>query len=377
MKPDRQTARKDFLNGLGLGSMEIQPFAADASFRRYFRLIGSTPAQLLMDAPPPQEDIDPFVRLAQHLRTIGLRTPKIYATDQPRGFVLLEDFGDRTFTRLLMQRAVVDDKLEQELYTLAADVLMKLHHHPQAQQVAVARYDINSLVDEASLFSEWFVPSITGRDTGDDGRREWRQAWHDCLSRLPPLDDTLVLRDFHVDNLMIVDNPDSSPRTPEGTQRCGLLDFQDAVIGSPAYDFVSLLEDARRDVSPQVKDFIKKYYNEHCRLVDNPQQSASFWRHYQTLGAQRHAKVAGIFVRLFARDGKDVYLKHLPRVLRLFQDNIRAEADVNDDFAEVRGWLTHYVAPYCEGLDDPSDPQLPAPHPTRLQHLQATARVQI
>lgn len=359
-----------FLNEHSLASVEIQPFAADASFRRYFRLVGTTPAMLLMDAPPAQEKIDPFVLLARHLQHIGLRTPTIYGSDEVNGFVLLEDFGDDTFTRLLQASSSTSRFSEVELYQLATDVLISLHHHPKAQAVAVADYDIETLVNESALFSEWYLASVNGTETDSDCTAQWRDAWRNCLRRLPTLSSTLVLRDFHVDNLMIVDSARDRPDNEAvDSNRCGLLDFQDAVIGSPAYDFVSLLEDARRDVAENVREHLKNYYSEHCLLIKDATAAQRFWRHYRVLGAQRHAKVAGIFVRLAARDGKDNYLDHLPRVLRLFQKSISASTDEYDDFVEIRQWLGQNFETYRNHTNDQTQARFPIPASTSL-HFQ-------
>lgn len=340
MHPDRTKKRHDFLARHDLGSIHVEGLAADASFRRYFRLTGQDTAMLLMDAPPPQEDIEPFVRLAEHLQSLGLRTPKIYAKDRESGFVLLEDFGDSTFTALLKRQS--DEETEFRLYRLAIDVLLKLHHHPRCRQVAVPSYDHESLLNETALFSQWYLPSVSGDATPHDATKEWRQAWQSSLNRLPELPDTLVLRDFHVDNLMIVGSPNAADKSMS-SEHCGLLDFQDAVIGSPAYDLVSLLEDARRDVSASVQKLAFDYYVANAKILKNDSDVEIFRRHYRLLGAQRHAKVAGIFVRLAARDGKQNYLHHLPRVLRLFERSIATATDEHGDFTELREWLNRRV----------------------------------
>ncbi len=278
---------------------------ADASFRRYFRISGAQQRALLMDAPPPQEDVRPFVKIANHLSSLGFSTPQVYAVDQQQGFLILEDFGDDTYTRLL---AAGEDELA--LYELGVDVLCALHSQPAAADVDVPAYDAATCVDEAQLLCEWYVPRALAEPLGEACKTEYGRAWSHVFSALPAARNSLILRDYHVDNLMRVADR-------EGVATCGLLDFQDAVIGPTAYDVVSLLEDARRDISATLTESMLNRYRLSMGLSDREFEDFMLW--YHVLGAQRHCRVLGVFVRLFERDGKDVYLKHLPRLERLLR----------------------------------------------------------
>ena len=318
----RKSARESFARANGLVPKRLVAMPADASFRRYFRYEDVDRPLLMMDAPPPEEDVRPFVKVAKHLATLGLRPPAIYAVDEAQGFVLLEDFGEATFTRLLS--GGTDEKT---LYEFAVDTLAHLHRIPEALRIDVPPYDIQVLQREAALFTEWYLPYVTGRSLNESARTAWDAAWASVIGGLPQPRKSLVLRDFHVDNLMLLEHG-------EGLERCGLLDFQDALIGPTAYDVVSLLEDARRDVPENLQRSLKLRYIELSDDID--QTGFDAW--FNVLGAQRHAKVLGIFVRLNERDGKSSYLKHLARVRRLLDAKLATV-----ELTAVRQWFEKYL----------------------------------
>lgn len=297
---DREGLIKDFLVGVGWSAAERGVLAADASFRRYDRLRLAGRNAVLMDAPPPQEDVRPFVRIARHLAAQGYSAPQIIAADESVGLLLLEDLGDATYTRLLANGAD-----EEPLYRLAVDLLIDLHG--KAPPAGLISYNEDKLLAEAMLLVDWYAPAI-GRPLDDAARRDYQSAWRGCLRLADRVPSALVLRDFHVDNLMRVEGR-------AGLAQCGLLDFQDAVIGPVTYDLLSLLEDARRDVSPDLKQRLQAHYLA-CFPEIAPADFAASWA---CLAAGRHAKVIGIFTRLARRDGKPAYLRHIPRVLRLLQ----------------------------------------------------------
>jgi len=275
-----------------------------------------------MDAPAPHEDVTPFVKVAKHLSELGLRPPEILKVDHKEGFVLLEDLGDNTFTRLL---GAGQD--ESPLYAMATDVLTALHQHPKATAIDLPHYSPAILLHEASLLVDWYYPAVTGERLDLDLRQGFLNSLKDCLAGLPSTEPTLVLRDFHVDNLMAV--PSDSGTAPA----CALLDFQDALIGPAAYDLVSLLEDARRDISAEVVTrMLERYFASRKATSATAKQNDIRW--YHVLGAQRHAKVLGIFVRLYVRDGKSTYLTHLPRVMRLLDQHLD-----QDDLSPLKRWL--------------------------------------
>lgn len=317
----RQELRDNFISNSRFAGASLEELPADASLRRYFRICGGDLAALMMDAPAPQEDIRPFVRVARHLSDLGLSAPILYEQDEVNGFLAVEDFGNDTYTRLLAR-----GEPERPLYELAVDALVALHRHSRASKVGVPDYDMAALIDEALLLVDWYLPWLNeGFTRSESSVGGFVQAWMDVFEALPPAQNTLVLRDFHVDNLMRLSGR-------QGAAACGLLDFQDALIGPSAYDLVSLLEDARRDVCSELSlDMLDRYYNA-MNLV--PDQVAAFESWYRVLGAQRHCKVLGIFVRLWRRDGKDKYLHHLSRVARLLRSHLDS-----DELVPLSDWL--------------------------------------
>ncbi|MFZ1413531.1 MAG: phosphotransferase [Defluviicoccus sp.] len=328
---DRSAAIGAFLTGAGWGAAAIAPLAGDASFRHYYRLRGNGVRAVLMDAPPEREDVRPFVRIARHLRGLGFTAPFILAADEAQGLLLLEDFGDDTFSRLLQR-----EDAEDELYPLAVDVLIRLHTLDPATAIpqALPVYDERRLLDEALLLPDWYLPAACGHPTDEAVRQSYVTCWRRALEPVLAEPHTLVLRDFHVDNLMRLAGRD-------GLAACGLLDFQDAVAGPAAYDLMSLLEDARRDIDPELKARMLTRYHSGVAAAGTDAFATTF----ATLAAQRHAKVIGIFTRLWRRDGKPVYLAHIPRVWRLLEAALTHPA-----LAELNDWFSRYVPPEARRL---------------------------
>ncbi|MNF74178.1 Phosphotransferase enzyme family protein [compost metagenome] len=323
--PTRDDQRAAFLARAGFAGTLLVALPADASTRRYFRLDGA--GLLLMDSPPDSEPIGPFVRIARQLQGLGLSAPALLAVDEAAGLALIEDFGHDTYTRLLLA-----GHSESALYHLAVDTLVALHRAAPATELAP--YDGQRLADEYALFIDWYVPLLIGKDAAQDLRDEYLALFAAACRDVAKRREALVLRDFHVDNLMLLQGR-------EGVAACGLLDFQDALVGAAAYDLMSLLEDARRDVPEALRKALISHY-----LLQRPELDASgFLEDYRRLAAQRHAKVLGIFVRLAGRDGKHGYLAHLPRTLGLFVRALDAEA-----FAPLRQWLDRHVPGWREEL---------------------------
>jgi aminoglycoside/choline kinase family phosphotransferase len=322
--PERSKLRADFVARSGWGNAKERLLAGDASFRKYFRLHRANGTAVVMDAPPPQEDVRPFVRIARHLTTLGLSAPEIFARDEANGFLLLEDLGDDTFARTLARGGD-----ESALYARATDVLAALHAAPDHGLLPdLGAYAGEALIEAAMLLPEWYLPASTGRATSIEDLQSYREAWRTCLGHLPSTDDTLLLRDYHKDNLLwLPDRP--------GVRACGLLDFQDAQRGHPSYDLVSLIEDARRDVTPAVHDACLARYVDATGL-----DAIDFRAGFAVMAAQRHARVIGLFVRLLKRDGKPDYLPHLPRVWRLFERALQHEA-----LSALRVWVDRMLPP--------------------------------
>lgn len=293
-------ASRPFLERLGWGNAEILPLAGDASFRRYFRVIDGARRAVLMDAPPPHEDPRPFLDVALYLRDHGFAAPAIYGQDLDHGLVLLEDFGDAR----VRDHLDIHPEDERAIYTRAVTVLADLHRLPAA---GLPPYDRDVYQREAGLLTEWYCPAA-GLHADDAA---YRAAW-DAVLPLVERDATpkvTVLRDYHAENIMLIDGRESA-------HNLGLLDFQDALAGHPAYDLVSLLQDARRDVSPDLERRMIALYKDLAKPGDG------FDAAYAVLGAQRNAKIIGIFTRLWKRDGKPRYLSFLPRMWGLLERDL-------------------------------------------------------
>lgn len=329
--PDRQAAIAKFLEGAGWGGAERRKLAGDASFRRYDRVFLGGRRAVLMDAPPPQEDVRPFLMVAHHLTGLGLSAPRVLAEDTAHGFLLLEDLGDETYTRRLAAGAN-----ETELYALATDLLIDLHRRPasEALPAGLPPYDDDRLLAEACLLADWYMPALLGGPTPPGSREEYADLWRRLFPAVHAQPATMVLRDYHVDNLMWLEDR-------EGVARCGLLDFQDAVAGAGAYDLMSLVEDARRDIAEPLRAAMIERYLDAMPGLDRP----AFEEAFAILGAQRHAKVIGIFTRLCKRDGKPTYLGHIPRVWRLLERSCRHPA-----LAEIAAWLDRHIPETKRGI---------------------------
>jgi aminoglycoside/choline kinase family phosphotransferase len=292
---DRDAAIAAFAARAGWGGAERRPLAGDASNRRYLRLHRGDETAVLMDAPPERgEDVRPFVRIACHLSALGLSAPAILAADEAAGLLLLEDLGDGLFARL----AAADPSLETPLYVAAAEALAALHSAPPPPDLT--RFTPEVMADLARLVFDWYAPGTASADAEDMTAR-----LRDTLARTAPEPTVLSLRDFHAENLLWL--PDRI-----GPARVGLLDFQDAVVAHPAYDVVSLLNDARRDVSEETRTATIRHF-----LDLTGHAEAHFAAAAAALSVQRNLRILGVFARLAGRDGKTGYLRFLPRVWRL------------------------------------------------------------
>jgi aminoglycoside/choline kinase family phosphotransferase len=303
----------DFLAKHGWEGAEIRPLAGDASFRRYFRIHKGDETAVVMEAPPQHEDIGPFLRVAGHLIDRGFAPPRPLGIDREQGLLLLEDFGDARVGPYLQH----SPSREAEIYESAVAILARLAAAPAPADIPP--YDDAAMSREVLLFPEWYAPALDVEVDQDSYLPAWREAWSDVL-RVATADPVMVLRDYHADNLMVL----------PGRSELGLLDFQDALAGHPAYDLVSLLQDARRDVPQPLEEAMLARY---CSLA-NVADPDLFRAHYEVLGAQRNTKILGIFTRLWKRDGKPLYLALQPRVWGYLERNLAHPA-----LAPVRGWF--------------------------------------
>ena len=342
---NRDLLARAFLDASGWGNAAIAPLAGDASNRRYLRIAGQAGEAVLMDAPPERgEDTSPFVAVTEWLLDQGYSAPRILASDADEGFLLIEDLGDDLYARYLERHP----EAEQELYETAVDLLVDCAGRDVPATIGRARlplmpYDMDVLEREAMLLVEWWLPAATGTPVTDEIAGAYRALVRTAFAPVADAREVLVQRDYHAENLLWLPERD-------GLARVGLLDYQDALAGHPAYDLVSLLEDARRDTSLELQRAMVKRY-----LSARPELDArTFCRDYALLGAQRNLKIIGIFSRLCVRDRKPHYLDLIPRVWNHLTLDLShpALSDMND-------WIKQHV---------------PMPDSTILKRIAAEAR---
>lgn len=294
--------------------------AGDASNRSYDRLKLGGENRVLMVAPPEKgEDIRPFVQITDLLRNQSLSAPEIFASDPELGLMLIEDLGDDLFARL-----AGDPVVERELYDAAVDVLATFGG--MSELTDVAPYDTATYQREARLVTEWYIPAVTGAKVAEEDEAQFLDLIAEACANAT--ENTLVLRDYHAENLLWL---------PErgGNARVGLLDYQDALLGDRVYDLVSLLEDARRDVSNGIQNAEKKRFLESGGFEERPFQQV-----YSALGAQRNLKIVGIFTRLAVRDGKAHYPDLIPRVWGYLMGDLG-----HPSLTVLKDWVDRHVPP--------------------------------
>ncbi|HEY4940914.1 MAG TPA: phosphotransferase [Rhizomicrobium sp.] len=359
MPAERAEAMDAFLAASGWGDAARSPLPGDASTRRYVRLALNGRAAMLMDQPPtaetpaatagatPEErralgynavarlagaDCGRFVAAANYLRQRGLSAPQIIAADPKLGFVILEDLGDGLFAD------VVNTGNELELYRSAAEVLAALHADRAPALLPPDKdlhaFDETALTAEVDLLTEWFMPVALGRSAREDEVAEHRALWRAALAGALKAESVFVHRDYHAQNLLWLP-------TRKGVARVGLIDFQDAVAGPKAYDLISLVEDARRDVAPEIAEATTAHYFAAMRAQGLALDEATHRGQMAVMAAQRNAKIAGIFARLYKRDGKSRYLSYLPRVWGYLGKDLEHPA-----MADLKSWYDKAIP--CE-----------------------------
>jgi len=323
MSADRNALIAAFLTRNGWDPLARVRIAGDASFRKYDRLKDGANTAILMDAPPPQEDVRPFIRIARHLYERGFSVPDILAEDVAAGLLLLEDLGDDTYTRLLTR-----GHDERALYALATDALITLHGTADAVPSGVQPYAPPRQLEEVSRLHVWYLKML-GVTLSPDAISEYEQLWEAVLPHTEQVPTSLILFDYHVDNLLLIPGR-------KGLKACGLLDFQDAVSGPVTYDLMSLLEDARRDINPALVTEMKLRYRAAFPAIN----ADAFALSWAVMAAQRHTRVIGTFARLNIRDNKPHYLVHMPRLWR-YMDQCLAHPALSD----LKAWFDEYVPP--------------------------------
>jgi tRNA threonylcarbamoyl adenosine modification protein YjeE len=347
---DRIATVRQFIAEAGYSEAVRERMPGDASTRSYHRLILGGKRAILMNSPkkpdgPPVQDgkpysqiahlaetVVPFVAMAKGLRAQGLSAPDIMHADLQQGLLILEDLGTEGVVAGDPPAPIV------ERYEAAVDVLLALHDKVQPPTLPVAPhvehrippYDIGAYLIEAGLLVDWYLPRL-GVMVTDEARDEFYALWREALQPAIEAAPTWVLRDYHSPNLLWLPNRSELARV-------GLLDFQDAMTGPPAYDLASLLQDARVDVPEEVEVALLGRYVRRRRASDADFDAATFIRTYVTLAAQRASKVLGIFARLDMRDGKPHYLRHIPRVSGYLQ-----RALAHPSLEALNDWYARHV----------------------------------
>lgn len=318
------TVIRTFLQKNGNGFAKRFYLAGDASARSYERIIGNE-IKVLMNAPAMElpdagtqptyaqtvhlaPDMAQFVGIDRLLREYGFRAPEIIAADFTHGLLLMEDLGCEGMLDAAGQPV-------PERYLAAAELLAVFHQKnwPAKKEwddltLSIPPYDERAMMAEVSLLPQWYIPYRKGRKMLDDESAKFASAWEPLLKHLQNMPKTFVMRDFHSPNLMWQNGA-------EGTDRLGLIDFQDGLIGPEAYDLASLAQDARVTVPKPLEKEIMHHYCAMRKKAEHHFDEAAFLETYAIMAAQRASKILGIFVRLNVRDGKPQYLKHLPRLL--------------------------------------------------------------
>ena len=320
MSHSRAALRQEFLRVHDYQPEQLEFLANDMSLRQYFRL--HQPKRILMDAPAP-ENPSQFVAVAQYLQDLGLRTPLIFNHHLEHGFVCLEDFGDQTFSKILSKKP----ERETNLYKSALQVLKHLHQQAIEKPAFIDDYSFEKLLAEVEVFMDWYWPVVKSQTHYPKAKQDFLEAWRTVFLNLPAIPHSLVLRDYHVDNLMWLPNG-------KGLHKCGLLDFQDAVWGPVVYDFISLIEDARRDVSTHLQQALWEIFLENIPL----QHHTSYRTAATVLGASRHVKVIGVFTRYALKRGRKNYLCHLPRLWGYLRTALQHPA-----LQSIHNWFEIYL----------------------------------
>jgi len=337
---ERELFKKEFIQKNNLNSYESYELKSDASFRKYTRYIKDNGSLIVMDCPPDKENLPNYIKTNEILKNSGFSVPDIHESDTKNGFALIQDFGDTSFKNVLNKEFEgVEFPDEMRLYERAVDALIKMHQEiPKNLDLPV--YNDKMLVDESSLFIEWYLTVLNGEKLSKQEQNDFIIILKDLLKHTKDFQKVFVHRDYHAENLFWL--PEE-----QGIRRIGIIDFQDAVYGSPIYDLVSLLEDARREVSKTVVEaMITKY------LKAFPQYSRKdFLASYSILSLQRNLKIVGIFTRQAAKYKRSEYLKYLSRVWGYINGSLRHPL-----LLPMKNWLDIHI-------------------PSRIHNLYGTAKL--
>ena len=306
-----------YLEKQKISTKNLVAIKSDASFRKYYRLENNI---LVMDAASEKgESVSKFSEISEILHSFNLSAPKIIDVNKKEGFILLEDFGDKIFSKYM------NKENKKNLYKKAIDVLIDIKiksHQNKSSLSKLAIYDFEELYRESILFIDWFIEQKLRMQISNKKRDEFCQILHQAFLNIKSQNDTLVLRDYHVDNLILKDHK-------EPLKQVGLIDFQDALLGSSFYDLASLLEDVRMPLNENEKEELLKYY-----INMTKENYEMVLREINFFSLQRNLKILGIFNRLSIRDGKVRYLEYLPATFNFIKSNLKSSL-----FLDMKKWI--------------------------------------
>jgi aminoglycoside/choline kinase family phosphotransferase len=312
----------EFLQQNGWLNPVLEKIPGDASFRRYIRVKDEQGRKaVIMDAPPEKEPVALFLRVQRYYQRNGLRVPECFAAEESKGLLLLEDIGDLSVSQYLVKYS----EKEEYIYRQAIDILVNAFHAGLSiitSQDSFENYSHEKMLQEVMLLPEWLLPEILPSNHVIEAGQEYEAIWQQLIRQNQKQPEVVVHRDYHADNLFVLQD-----------ETLVMLDFQDAVLGQPAYDVVSLLEDARRDVNPHVVQAMLEHF-----ILQTKIDREEFMASHAFYGAQRNAKILGIFTRLYRRDAKPRYLGMLPRVWRYFEHSCEHPA-----LHDLRAWRARWI----------------------------------
>ena len=306
----------NFLKNNQIETKNLIPIKNDASFRKYFRV----DKKILMDADPHSgEDVGSFININHVLREFKLNVPEIFTIDKENGFLLLEDLGENIFSQIL------NSENEEQLYKQAIEVLVEIYKkdlNKFSNFTFLEKYSVEKLQDESQLFIEWYLKKYLKINITDTDIKDFKDIINKIFNNLDTKFEKLVLRDYHVDNLIL-------QKSKLGLKQVGILDFQDAVLGSSSYDLISIIEDVRRPISKDLKNILIKYFIDSTGYDPNQlEKELAFY------SVQRNLKILGIFSRLNLRDNKSKYMGYNDNAWKYIESNLN-----NPTMSDLKVWL--------------------------------------
>ena len=306
----------NFLKNNQIETKNLIPIKNDASFRKYFRV----DKKILMDADPHLgEDVGSFININHVLREFKLNVPEIFTIDKENGFLLLEDLGENIFSQIL------NSENEEQLYKQAIEVLVEIYKkdlNKFSNFTFLEKYSVEKLQDESQLFIEWYLKKYLKINITDTDIKDFKDIINKIFNNLDTKFEKLVLRDYHVDNLIL-------QKSKLGLKQVGILDFQDAVLGSSSYDLISIIEDVRRPISKDLKNILIKYFIDSTGYHPNQlEKELAFY------SVQRNLKILGIFSRLNLRDNKSKYMGYNDNAWKYIESNLN-----NPTMSDLKVWL--------------------------------------